>query len=92
MVESSDWEAFVATRRASTKPSPARGNAGAARRLVKALSAATAGRPQQWRSLIELGYGEDSAAVRHAVGEGWLLIEGGHSVCLTDAGRWLTND
>lgn len=82
----------MATRRASTKPSPARGNDGDARRLVKALSDATAGRPQQWRSLIDLGFGEGSAAVRHAVDERWVLIEGGHSICLTDAGRRLTND
>ncbi len=61
-----------------------------ARHLVRALYDATDGRPQHWRSLAGLGKGSDSAAaVQLAIDRGWLLIEGGHSVCLTDEGRQL---
>jgi predicted sugar kinase len=56
--------------------------------LVRSLYDATEGTPQAWRSLAGLGKGSDSeAVVQYAVDRGWLLIEGGHSVCLTDAGR-----
>ena len=61
-----------------------------ARHIVASLYDATDGRPQQWRSLA--GISETvatKAAVQLAVDRGWLLIEGGHSVCLTDAGRRL---
>ena len=54
--------------------------------LVDALFASTAGRPQQWRSLLGLR-GATDAAVQHAVDQGWVIVEGGHSVCLTDHGR-----
>ena len=61
-----------------------------ARHLVCALYDATDGRPQVWRTLAGLGKGSESgAAVKLAVDMGWLLIEGGHSVCLTDVGRRL---
>lgn len=54
--------------------------------LVRHLHSSTGGRPQQWRSLIGL---RDSTqeAVQYAVDQGWIIVEGGHSVCLTDHGR-----
>jgi len=55
--------------------------------LVRALYDATDGRPMQWRSLESLDLPESAAAVRYAVTRGWLLVQGEHSVCLTDAGR-----
>jgi hypothetical protein len=55
--------------------------------LVRALYDATDGRPMQWRSLEGLDLPESAAAVRYAVTRGWLLVQGEHSVCLTDAGR-----
>ena len=59
-----------------------------ARHIVASLYATTGGRPQQWRSLAGISEtAEAKAAVQLAVDRGWLLIEGGHSICLTDAGR-----
>ena len=56
--------------------------------LVRALYHATDGRPQQWRMLAGFAdIAEAKEAVQHAVDQGWMLVEGGHSVCLTDAGR-----
>ena len=54
--------------------------------LVDALFASTAGRPQQWRSLGGLR-GATDEALQHAIEQGWFIVEGGHSVCLTDKGR-----
>ena len=54
--------------------------------LVDALYVATAGRPQQWRSLVGL-HGATDEVVQHAVDQEWVIVEGGHSVCLTDHGR-----
>lgn len=61
-----------------------------AKRLVDALHHATEGRPMQWRSLDALRFDAEGEAVRHAVGEGWIEVVGGHSVCLTDKGRQLS--
>jgi|GEM_PF-2406078 len=58
-------------------------------RVLQAVLRATDGRPQAWRGLDVLGLSENSVGVQRAVAEGVLLIEGGHSVCLTDAGRRL---
>lgn len=56
--------------------------------LMRALYGATAGRPMQWRSLAGISdVAETREAVQMAVDRGWLLVEGGHSVCLTDEGR-----
>ena len=56
--------------------------------LLRALYDATGGRPQQWRSLAGLWKGTESdAAVQLAIDKGWLLLEDGHSICLTDEGR-----
>jgi hypothetical protein len=59
-------------------------------RLIRALYDATDGRPMQWRSLEGLDVPETDEAVRYAVTRGWMMVEGGHSVCLTDDGRRLT--
>lgn len=56
--------------------------------LMRSLYDATAGRPMQWRSLAGISdVAETREAVQLAVDRGWLLVEGGHSICLTDAGR-----
>ncbi len=56
--------------------------------IMRTLHDATDGRPMQWRSLAGLSdVAATREAVQHAVDHGWLLIEGGHSVCLTDEGR-----
>ena len=55
-------------------------------RMLRALLAATGGRPQQWRPLVSLP-GANDAAVQYAVDQGWVIVESGHSACLTDAGR-----
>jgi len=56
--------------------------------LVRALYESTDGRPMQWRSLSGISEGGDSQeAVQLPVDRGWLLVEGGHSVCLMDEGR-----
>ena len=54
--------------------------------LVDTLYRSTGGRPQQWRALIVLR-GATDEAVQHAVDQGWVIVEGGHSVALTDHGR-----
>jgi hypothetical protein len=54
--------------------------------LVRALYEATGGRPQEWRSLEELDVATTDAIV-FAVARGWVVVQGGHSICLTDAGR-----
>ena len=59
--------------------------------LVGALYNATDGRPNQWRMLAGLD-GATADAIEFAVARGWLLIEGGHSICLTEAGRRLITD
>ncbi len=62
-----------------------------ARAFCRALKTDTDGRPMRWRairSIAELAGLEDPAeAIVAAVEKGWLEVEGGHSVCLTDAGR-----
>lgn len=62
-----------------------------ARHIVQALSVASGGRLQAWRSILELTdtIAGAEAAVQLAAEKGWVLIEGGHSVALTDEGRKL---
>jgi hypothetical protein len=62
-----------------------------ARHIVQALALVSAGRPQVWRSVDELTdtIAGAEAAVQLAAEKGWVLIEGGHSVCLTEEGRRL---
>jgi len=65
-----------------------------AKRLIRAVSDMTDGRPGQWRMLHDvagrLRVGENVAdnAAAFAVEKGW-AEERVHSVCLTDAGRRL---
>jgi len=62
-------------------------------RFCRALSLDTDGRAMQWRSIMVVGakasLRDDQVehAVTHAVAYGLVLVEGGHSVCLTDHGR-----
>ena len=56
--------------------------------LVRALYDSTDGLPQQWHMLEELP-GMTAEAIVFAVSRGWVFVEAGHSICLTDAGRRL---
>jgi hypothetical protein len=56
--------------------------------LLRALYDLTDGLPQQWCMLEELRGATNSAAI-YAFTRGWIVIEGGHSICLTDPGRLL---
>jgi len=54
--------------------------------LMHRLYEATDGRPSRWKMLA--GMKLTKPALDLAVENGWLLIDGGgHSVCLTEAGR-----
>ena len=55
---------------------------------LHALYHATGGKPQEWRSLEELAAVTTDAVV-FAVERGWAVVQAGHSICLTDAGRRL---
>ena len=56
--------------------------------LVRALYDSTDGLPRQWRMLEELP-GMTAEAIVFAVRRGWVIVEAGHSICLTHAGRHL---
>jgi photosystem II stability/assembly factor-like uncharacterized protein len=56
--------------------------------LVRALYEATDGKPQEWRNLEELDVATTDA-IEFAVARGWVVVQAGHSICLTDAGRRL---
>jgi len=56
--------------------------------LVRALYEATDGRPQEWRNLEELDVATTDA-IEFGVARGWVVVQTGHSICLTDAGRRL---
>jgi hypothetical protein len=58
--------------------------------LIRGLYDAAEGRPTQWRSLDDLDVPQSAEAVRYATARGWILVESGNSVCLTDAGWRLT--
>ena len=61
-------------------------------RIVRALHKVTEGRPQQWRAAGSITKDpEAQQAIQYAVDEGWLLVEGGHSLCLTGVGRRLVD-
>ena len=55
---------------------------------LHALYHATGGKPQEWRMLEELD-GTTAEAIVFAVVQGWVVVQGGHSICRTDAGRGL---
>jgi hypothetical protein len=56
--------------------------------LVRALHDAQDGLPQEWRMLEELD-GATTDAIEFAIARGWVVVQAGHSICLTDAGRRL---
>ena len=58
-----------------------------AERLIRALYKLTEGQPGHWRMISSLGRVGTAGAIDTAMRAGWLEIEGGHSVRLTDAGR-----
>jgi hypothetical protein len=55
---------------------------------LHALYHATGGKPQEWRSLEELD-AVITGAIVFAFERGWVVVQGNHSICLTDAGRRL---
>ena len=57
-----------------------------ARHLLRALYYATDGRPCWWSLPPNLN-DVTKDAIAHAVDRGWMLLEGNHSVYLTEAGR-----
>ena len=59
--------------------------------LVRALSDAPDGRPMQWRKIEHLDFATTDA-IEFAAARGWVQIEGGHSIALTEAGRLLAKD
>jgi hypothetical protein len=59
-----------------------------ARKLVNALYEATDGRPMEWRMIIGRS-ARQAAAVNLAVEKGWILVEEGRNLCLTDEGAAL---
>ena len=59
--------------------------------LVHALYNVTDGKPQQWRMLAGLD-GATADAIEFAVARGWMIIEDGYSICLTEAGCRLMED
>jgi hypothetical protein len=56
--------------------------------LIRALYDAADGRPMQWRKIEQLD-GATADAVEFAAARGWVVVQAGHSICLTDAGRRL---
>ena len=56
--------------------------------LVRLLYSSTSGRPMRWPLRLNL---DDVTvkAIAFAVDRGWLLVEDGHSICLTDEARKL---
>ena len=61
--------------------------------VMRKLHNSTGGEPQQWRAVADISAaGDAQEALQLAVDRGWLLVEGGHSICLTDAGRQLVGE
>jgi hypothetical protein len=56
--------------------------------LVRALYDTTDGQPLHWRMSAEIDR-ETADAIEFAVARGWVVVEDGYSICLTDAGRRL---
>jgi hypothetical protein len=76
------------------RPMPSRADT-LARRLVAELARVTGNRPMQYRMLsaiaavLKFTDEQALAAAAQAEQQGWLLVEDGHSLCLTEAGRQL---
>jgi hypothetical protein len=58
--------------------------------LVRVMYDTTDGKPQEWRMLEELD-AATTDAIEFAVARGWVVVQVGHSICLTDAGRKLVD-
>ena len=58
--------------------------------LIRGLYDAAEGRPNQWHSLHDLDVPQAAESVRYATSRGWIRVERGNSLCLTDAGWRLT--
>ena len=56
--------------------------------LVRVLYELSDGLPQQWRMLEKLDTAT-AEAIQFAVARGWVVVQAGRLVCLTDAGRRL---
>ena len=56
--------------------------------LLRGLYDATDGLPQQWQAFAE-SEAPIMDAIMYAITRGWVTVEAGNSVCLTDAGRRL---
>jgi len=52
-------------------------------RMLCFLYDATGGRPLHWRMSAEIDR-ETADAIEFAVARGWVVVQGGHSICLTD--------
>ena len=76
--------------RLTSSPAMASGAAILALELIRVLYDATDRQPAQWRSREGLGVAGSPEAVRYALTRGWLMVQDGDSVCLTDSGRALT--
>ena len=57
-------------------------------RMLCVLYDATDGQPLHWRMSAEIDR-ETADAIEFAVARGWVIVEDGYSICLTDAGRRL---
>lgn len=57
-----------------------------AERLIRTLYRLTEGQPGRWRMIASLGKVGTAGAVDTAMRAGWIDLEGGHSVRLTDQG------
>jgi hypothetical protein len=53
--------------------------------LVRTMYDATDGQPQEWCILEELD-AATTDAIEFATTRGWVVVQGSHFVCLTDAG------
>jgi hypothetical protein len=58
--------------------------------LIRSLYDAMDGPLMQWRALDDLDVPQSVEALRYATTRGWILVESGNNVCLTDAGWRLT--
>jgi hypothetical protein len=72
---------------------PRKSSTNRARRFCQALGDLSERRPLRWRMLVSVAdrlgvsWDDAEAAANEAAAEGWLTIQGGHSVCLTEEGR-----
>jgi hypothetical protein len=55
-------------------------------RMLCVLYDATDGLPLLWRMSVESDR-KTADAIEFAVAQGWVIVEDGYSICLTDAGR-----